>query len=86
MEVVSLTPDGFPVYNNGTVAYVKDSKLYINVPALKILITQESDLTNLDVPIGSEAFLADETKKWRFGTDEQWHVYFEAQTTNEAEG
>lgn len=40
----------------------------------EVLIESSSDLTNLpsDLPIGSEAFLADESKKYRLDADGTW--------------
>lgn len=78
METVNLVPAGFPVYNAETIAYVKDNKLFINVPALNILVSSEYDLDNFDnVPIGSVAFTADEKHKWRMGADGTWATVIE---------
>lgn len=86
MEIINLVPAGFPVYNSETVAYVKDDKLYMNVPAMNILVSDESDLTNLDnVPIGSVAFTADESSKWRLGIDGEW-VQFVSASENTPDG
>lgn len=82
MEIVNMIPAGFPVYNAETVAYVKDDKLYMNVPALNILVSDESDLTSLDnVPIGSVAYTADETAKWRLGIDGNWVQFVKVEET-----
>lgn len=73
MQIVNLVPEGFPVYNAETIGYVKDNKLYVNVPVLHFIVTDETDLEGLDnVPIGSVAFTADESSKWRLGIDGTW--------------
>lgn len=76
VQVQGNIPEGFQVYGQETICYVSsDGKtLYMDRPIKKIMITSESDLTNLpnDLPIGSEAFLADESKKYRLDADGTW--------------
>lgn len=73
MAVINNIPEGFPTYSVGTIAYVdSDGDLHMNVPALQILVSDENDLTGLDVPVGSVAFTADESSKWRLGNDGNW--------------
>lgn len=73
MAVINNIPEGFPTYSVGTIAYVdSDGDLHMNVPALQILVSDENDLTGLDVPVGSVAFTADESSKWRLGNDGSW--------------
>ena len=73
MAVINNIPEGFPTYSVGTMAYVdSDGDLHMNVPALQILVSDENDLTGLDVPVGSVAFTADESSKWRLGNDGSW--------------
>ena len=73
MAVINNIPEGFPTYSVGTMAYVdSDGDLHTNVPALQILVSDENDLTGLDVPVGSVAFTADESSKWRLGNDGSW--------------
>lgn len=73
MAVINNIPEGFPTYSVGTIAYVdSDGDLHMNVPALQILVSDENDLTGLDVPVGSVAFTADESSKWRLGSDGSW--------------
>ena len=80
MQKEHLIPEGFPTYTQETIAYFKDGVLYTDVPALKIMVSDESDLSELtDVPIGSEAFTDDETKKWRLGLDGTWVSTYEAE-------
>lgn len=73
MAVINHTPEGFPVFSTGTMAYVdSDGDLHTNVPALQILVSDENDLTGLDVPVGSVAFTAAGTYKWRLDIDGTW--------------
>ena len=85
MDVVNLTPDGFPVNGIDTLCYVsEDGKtLHMNVPAYKIMITAEADLDNLpdELPPGTEAFLADESGKWRKAADGNWESMIHESTT-----
>lgn len=76
MKVVNLSPDGFPVIGQPVHGYVSaDGKtLYLNVPGCKIMVADASDLDNLpdDLEPGTEAYLADDTGKWRKGADGTW--------------
>lgn len=76
MDSVNLVPEGFPVYGLSTLCYVSEDgqTLHMNVPAYKIMVTAETDLANLpdDLPPGTEAFLADESAKWRKAADGTW--------------
>ena len=78
-NVINLTPDGFPVNGMDTLCYVSsDGKtLNMNVPAYKIMVTAEADLSNLPdmLPPGTEAFIADETAKWRKAADGTWKAF-----------
>lgn len=76
MDAVYNIPDGFQTYGANLISYVSSdgAKLYVNQPVLRIMVTEENDLSDLpaDVPIGSEAFTADESKKWRLDASGTW--------------
>lgn len=76
VEVINNIPEGFPTYGANVISYVSEdgTKLYLNQPYLRIMVLNEDGLADLpsDLPIGSEAFLADESQKWRLGADGQW--------------
>lgn len=78
MEIVNLTPEGFPIHGQETLCYVsEDGKtLNMNVPAYKILVTDKSDNDNLPdiLPPGTETFLADGSGKWRKSADGTWET------------
>lgn len=78
MEKIYLIPEGFPVYGVETSAYVKDGKLYYNSPTVPILVSGSADLENLNetiVPIGTVAYTADESNKWRLDATGQWKQF-----------
>ena len=78
MDVVNTIPEGFPVYGANTVSYVSsdETTLYLNVSAPKIMVPEGFDLDDFpnDLPPGTEAFLADDTGKWRKAADGTWET------------
>lgn len=78
MDVVNSIPDGFPVYGTKTVSYVSsdESTLYLNVSAPQIMVPEGFDLDDFpnDLPPGTEAYLADDTGKWRKAADGTWET------------
>lgn len=75
-DVSYNVPEGFPTHQEHTICYVTSDQttLMMDQPIKEIMVTAEADLTDLPdtVPIGSLAFLADESKKWRKGADGTW--------------
>ncbi len=55
--------------------YVKDGKLYENVPITAVMIESPSDLNSLEgfYP-GSIAYVAGFTSMWQLGADGEWAV------------
>ena len=78
MDIVNLTPEGFPIYGTKTVSYVSSDEqtLYMNVSAPSIMVPEGFDLDDLpdDLPPGTEAYLADDSGKWRKGADGTWET------------
>jgi hypothetical protein len=71
IEIINLIPQGFNTYGNQVIGYVKDSKLYLNSPALNIIVGSEDDIEELTdiVPPGTRFFLAGSNTSWQLGSD-----------------
>lgn len=76
MEVINLSHNDHPVIGQFVHGYVSNdgNTIYMNVPDCKIMLAGAANLNNLpdDLPPGTEAFLADDTGKWRKATDGTW--------------
>lgn len=71
VEKITLANDGFLVHGNPTIGYVKDDKLYLNSPEMRVMIDSESQIEGIKayLPPGTRLFLKDGTKAWRLGAD-----------------
>lgn len=90
IDVQYNIPDGFPTYGANVISYVNEDQdtLLVNQPIWQIMVTAEADVSNLpdEVPIGSLAFLADESKKWRKAADGDWDEIGAADAPVDADG
>lgn len=71
IEIVNLSPEGFKTYGNNVIGYVKNNKLYMNSPELRIMVETEEQATELAavLPPGTKFFLAGGQTMWQSGAD-----------------
>lgn len=71
MEIINLTPEGHRTYGNSVIGYVKDGKVYLNSPELRIMVENESQVAELSqkFPPGTRFFLPGSNKSWQSGSD-----------------
>ena len=71
MQIIHLTPEGFKTHGNAVMGYVKDGILYLNSPALNVMIENESDIDELKdaLPPGTRFFLAGSHETWQLGAN-----------------
>lgn len=76
MEIINLSHNEHPVIGQYVHGYVSNdgSTLYLNVPDCKIMLSDAADLNNLPDSLapGTEAYLVDDSGKWRKGADGTW--------------
>lgn len=76
---ITHIPEGFQIYGNFVIAFLKDGVLHENVSAVAVEIGAESDLSTLTglVEPGSIAFTAGAKNAWQLGVDgETWEPMF----------
>jgi hypothetical protein len=71
MEVINLVPEGFKTYGARTIGYVKDGKLYLNSPEMRIMVENEAQIAELaaQLPPGTTFFLPGSQSSWQTGSD-----------------
>lgn len=71
LEVINLIPEGFRTYGTKTIGYVKDNKLYLNSPELRIMVESEAQIASIadQLPPGTKFFLAGDQATWQSGSN-----------------